>query len=263
MSDIREEVRRKYTDAIRRQSASCCCGKDCGSDPVTEGNYDRQELAERLDGLEIPSFGCGNPTALAAIEEGETVLDLGSGAGLDVFLASLQVGPSGHVYGLDMTEAMLEEAEKNRRRAGMENVSFIRGEMEAIPLPDGSVDRVLSNCVVNLSPDKDQVLREIFRVLRRGGRMALSDIVLLRPLPPSVQASVAAWTGCIAGALPVDVFRAKIDAVPFDDVTITLTKIYAFSDDEAAELFPDLSEEDRRLASGTVASAFISAVKGL
>lgn len=261
MSDIRDEVRKKYAKAIRDAGVSCCGGKGNCCDPITSGNYDPRELTELLDGVETASFGCGNPTALAGIREGEAVLDLGSGAGLDVFLAALKVGPSGQVYGLDMTDEMLLEAETNRQKAALENVTFLKGVMEAIPLPDESVDLIISNCVVNLSPDKDQVLREAFRVLRPGGRIALSDIVLLRPLPPAVKASVAAWTGCIAGALEAGEFRSKAEAAGFSSVDLSITKTYVFTADESARLFPDLGPQERILADGAAASALVTATK--
>ncbi len=262
MSDIRDEVRKKYAAAIEGKDASCCGGNSGCCNPIAMGDYDGQELAGLLSNLEIASFGCGNPTAAAAIREGETVLDLGSGAGLDVFLSSVKVGPSGQVYGLDMTDEMLSEAEANRRKMGMENVSFLKGQMEAIPLPDESVDLVLSNCVINLSPDKDRVLGEIFRVLRKGGRIAISDVVLLRPLPPAVRASVAAWTGCMAGALEADVFREKALRAGFEEVHIEVKRVRTFTDDEAALRFPDLAPEDRPLVDGAAASALITGRKG-
>lgn len=270
MSDIREDVRKKYAAAISARSGHACCGgrEGCGTgsgsgcDAITGGNYFPEDLPDLLQNMEIPTFGCGNPTAIASLRPGETVLDLGSGAGLDVLLAAVKVGPTGRVYGLDMTEEMLSEAERNRRRAGLENVTFLKGHMEEIPLPDESVDLVISNCVVNLSPDKDRVLAEVFRVLRRGGRVAISDVVLLRAFPPAVHRSVAAWTGCIAGALSAEEFERKIRRAGFDGGDVRITKVYSFSPEEARELFPDLSPEELSMVDGAAGSALVTARKG-
>lgn len=264
VGDIRDEVRRKYAEAIA--GGGCCASGGCcsggGPDVITGGNYRPEDLPPLLRDMDVPTFGCGNPIAIGSLKPGEVVLDLGSGAGLDVMLAALKVGPSGRVYGLDMTDEMLARAEENRRRAGLENVSFIKGHMEEIPLPDRSVDVVISNCVVNLSPDKGRVFREAFRVLRHGGRLAISDVVLLRPLPEAVLRSVSAWTGCIAGALPVEEAERQVRIAGFEDVDVRVVKVYSFSPSEARGLFPHLSDDELPLVDGAAGSALITGRKG-
>ena len=202
---LREAVRQKYGEAARQaregaQKAGCGCGS-CGCDPVTQDLYQAGETAGLPAEAVLASLGCGNPTALAELRPGEVVLDLGSGGGIDVLLSANRVGPTGKAYGLDMTDDMLELARANARAAGVTNVEFLQGEIEHIPLPDNSVDVIISNCVINLSAEKPRVLREAFRVLRPGGRFAVSDVVVRGPVPPDVRRSIELWVGCVAGAL--------------------------------------------------------------
>src|SRR5919112_1070631 len=206
--EVREIVRARYGEAARsvqNQQAASCCGSGCCSteskDPITVGLYDEKQTAGLPAEAVLASLGCGNPTMLASLQPGETVLDLGSGGGIDVLLSAQRVGPSGKAYGLDMTDEMLALARENQRRAGVENVEFLKGEIEAIPLPDNAVDVIISNCVINLSADKRQVLREAFRVLKPGGRFAVSDVVVRGSVPALVRRSMELWVGCIAGAL--------------------------------------------------------------
>src|SRR6266508_2485581 len=197
MSDIREAVRSKYGEAARQARSG---GKSC-CDPVTANLYDAEELAQLPELAASASLGCGNPTALAELKAGETVLDLGSGGGIDVLLSARRVGPGGKAYGLDMTDEMLELARENQRKAGVQNVEFLKGEIERIPLPDNSVDVIISNCVINLSADKDRVLAEAFRVLKPGGRFAVSDVVVRGNVPDEIRKSMLLWVGCVTGAL--------------------------------------------------------------
>jgi len=217
---------------------SCCCGaapadQHC-ADPITSNLYDADQKGQLPETAVLASLGCGNPTALAELKAGEIVLDLGSGGGIDVLLSARRVGPTGKAYGLDMTDEMLALAEQNKAKAGASNVEFLRGTIEAIPLPDQTVDVIISNCVINLSADKDRVLREAFRVLRAGGRFAVSDIVLRRELPPEVRQSLNLWTGCVAGALVESDYVAKLRAAGFQDVTVEPTRIY--TQEDAAEM---------------------------
>ncbi len=200
--DVKEVVREKYGAAARRvsQGGGCCGGSGC--DPITTNLYDAAQGGEVPADALAASLGCGNPTALAELKPGETVLDLGSGGGIDVLLSARRVGPTGKAFGLDMTDEMLALAEQNRRRSGLTNVHFLKGEIEHIPLPDQSVDVIISNCVINLSGDKDRVLREAFRVLKPGGRFAVSDVVVRGEVPPAIRRSMELWAGCVAGALP-------------------------------------------------------------
>jgi SAM-dependent methyltransferase len=226
MTDLRKAIREKYGEAARRASeakASCCGG---GCDPVSSDLYAPGETRELPREAVQASLGCGNPTALAELRPGETVLDLGSGGGIDVLLSARRVGPAGKAYGLDMTDEMLALARENRRKAGVENAEFLKGQIESIPLPDASVDVVVSNCVINLSSDKDRVLREAFRVLRPGGRFAVSDIVTQGPVPAELRKSVEAWIGCIAGALDEAEYRAKLEAAGFAGVGVEITRRY-------------------------------------
>ena len=231
-TDVREAVRQRYANAalsfIDSGEASCCddgcCSPDSASAQTAKSPGFGVSVYEALSGEDLPdgamlaSLGCGNPTAVAALESGETVLDLGSGAGLDVFLSASRVGPSGKVYGLDMTDEMLELAARNRSELGAENVEFIKGDIEEIPLPDASVDVVISNCVINLSVDKPQVFEEAHRVLRPGGRFAVTDVVTTRAFTPEEQADMAKWSGCVAGALTRDEFVDGLTAAGFSDV---------------------------------------------
>src|SRR5271168_1420806 len=211
---IRETVKSKYGEAARRVAAGEMSGCGCETsaipccDPISSNLYDANEVAGLPRDAMAASLGCGNPTALAQLNAGETVLDLGSGGGIDVLLSARRVGASGKAYGLDMTDEMLALANENKRKAGVENVQFLKGEIEHIPLPDNSVDVVISNCVINLSADKDQVLREAFRVLKPGGRFAVSDVVTRGEVPPDVRQNVLLWVGCIAGALDEDEYRS-------------------------------------------------------
>jgi SAM-dependent methyltransferase len=244
-----------------------CCGSEnsCGSaDPVTRDLYEAAET----DGLPVEamlaSLGCGNPTALAELRAGETVLDLGSGGGIDVLLSARRVGPAGKAFGLDMTDEMLALAQENRRKAGVENVEFLRGEIEAIPLPDESVDVIISNCVINLSGDKDRVLAEAFRVLRPGGRFAVSDIVTRGALPEVVRASMALWTGCVAGALDEQEYVVKLAAAGFVEASVEPTRVYS-GEDVRSYLGEAGMEADSlaRQLDGRVMGAFIRAKKPL
>lgn len=273
---VRRSVREKYASAARSSLAttdggccggSSCCGTDAAADPVTSGNYDEVDtpFTEAL----AASLGCGNPTALAELHPGEDVLDLGSGGGLDVLLSARRVGPEGTAYGLDMTPEMLELAERNRARAGVGNARFLQGTIEDVPLPDAAVDVVISNCVVNLSPDKDAVVREAFRVLRPGGRLAVSDIVLLRDIPDALKEVTALWTGCISGSLRDDEFVDKLRAAGFEQASVEVTRRYARSELEAlAEQLTDdqlptgwRREQAVAALDGAFASAFVRATR--
>src|ERR1043166_9163662 len=215
MTDIKQAVREKYSQAAVR--AGSCCGAR-PSDPITSNLYSDQETGALPDAAVLASLGCGNPTALAELKPGETVLDLGSGGGIDVLLSARRVGPTGKAYGLDMTDEMLELARENQRKAGVTNVEFAKGEIERIPLPDASVDVIISNCVINLSADKRKVLAEAFRVLRPGGRFAVSDVVVRGAVPEEVRRSVELWIGCVAGALEEEEFKSLLRASGFVDV---------------------------------------------
>jgi SAM-dependent methyltransferase len=224
--DVKQAVQEKYSRAalnVMSGNGSCCGG---AADPITANLY----LPAETEGLPVEavlaSLGCGNPTALAELREGEVVLDLGSGGGIDVLLSARRVGPTGKAYGLDMTDEMLALARENQRRAGVDNVEFLKGEIEAIPLPDASVDVIISNCVINLSADKDQVLREAFRVLKPGGRFAVSDVVVLGEVPPEVRRNMELWAGCIAGAHTVSDYKAKLQAAGFAEPSFEYTRVY-------------------------------------
>src|SRR5690349_11631494 len=238
---LRDSVRQKYGDAAQRvlsgNTDSSCCGSSacCGStteawDPVTSNLYDEGQKAGVPAEALLASLGCGNPTALAQLHEGETVLDLGSGGGIDVLLSARRVGPSGKVFGLDMTDEMLALANENKARAGATNVEFLRGEIESIPLPDNSVDVIISNCVINLSSDKAQVLREAFRVLKPGGRFAVSDVVVRGEISPEIRKSVLLWVGCVAGALEETEYRDKLASAGFEQIAIEPTRDYHAND---------------------------------
>jgi arsenite methyltransferase len=224
-ADVKEIVKQKYGEAALRvkSGGSSCCGATASSgcyDPITTNLYDASQAAQIPEEALLASFGCGNPTALAELKPGETVLDLGSGGGIDVLLSARRVGPSGKAYGLDMTDEMLALANENKRKAGAGNVEFLRGEIESIPLPDNSVDVIISNCVINLSADKDKVLREAFRVLKPGGRFAVSDVITRGEMRPEIRQSVLAWVGCIAGALEENDYRGKLSAAGFEQIDI-------------------------------------------
>ena len=234
--DVREVVREKYGEAARRvkNGGSSCCGASAAADgccdPITSNLYDASEAGTLPEGAVLASLGCGNPTALAELKAGETVLDLGSGGGIDVLLSARRVGPAGKAYGLDMTDEMLALARENQRNAGATNVEFLKGEIEQIPLPDNSVDVIISNCVINLSGDKDRVLREAFRVLKPGGRFAVSDVVTRGEVPDQVRQSMLLWVGCIAGALEETSYRAKLSAAGFTNIDVEPTRIYDIND---------------------------------
>lgn len=238
-SAVREVVREKYGQAALRVVAgqgNGCCGASAalgGCDPITSNLYDEGQTAALPEQAVLASLGCGNPTALAELREGETVLDLGSGGGIDVLLSARRVGPTGKAYGLDMTDEMLALARENQRRAGVENVEFLKGEIENIPLPDNSVDVIISNCVINLSADKPRVLREAFRVLRPGGRFAVSDVVVRGEVPAEVKRSMELWVGCVAGALEESEFKRLLADTGFADADIEPTRIYRVEDAHA------------------------------
>jgi SAM-dependent methyltransferase len=238
--NIKDVVKEKYGEAARRVKtgggssccgASACCGTDV--DPITSNLYDETEKGLIPDEAVLASLGCGNPTALAELKEGEVVLDLGSGGGIDVLLSAKRVGPTGKAYGLDMTDDMLALAEENKRKSGLTNVEFLRGEIENIPLPENSVDVIISNCVINLSADKDRVLKEAFRVLKPGGRFAVSDVVTRGEMLPEIRERVLLWVGCIAGALEENDYRAKLTAAGFEKVDVEPTRIYRVEDARA------------------------------
>ncbi|HET6957402.1 MAG TPA: arsenite methyltransferase [Vicinamibacterales bacterium] len=236
MSDVKELVQKKYGEAARRvgHGGSACCGSapssdGCG-DPITSNLYDASQRGSIPEEAALASLGCGNPTALADLRPGETVLDLGSGGGIDVLLSARRVGPTGKAYGLDMTDDMLALAHENQRKSGLDNVEFLRGEIEHIPLPDNSVDVIISNCVINLAGDKDQVLREAFRVLKPGGRFAVSDVVTRGDIPADVRSNMLLWVGCIAGALQDTDYTDKLKSAGFEGVTIEPTRVYNVED---------------------------------
>jgi arsenite methyltransferase len=219
--DIQQIVKEKYGQA----ALTVLAGGSCGCDPISSGLYeDAQTLGLPEEAIKA-SLGCGNPTALAALHPGETVLDLGSGGGIDVLLSAQRVGPAGKAYGLDMTDEMLALANQNKLKAGAGNVEFLKGEMENIPLPDGCVDVVISNCVINLSADKDRVLRDAFRVLKPGGRFAVADVLTRGPLPAAMRSNPEAWTACLAGAIEEEQYRAKLAAAGFEGIDIEVTRV--------------------------------------
>jgi 2-polyprenyl-3-methyl-5-hydroxy-6-metoxy-1,4-benzoquinol methylase len=235
--EVKEIVREKYGQAAQRvtaRSGSACCGAsaccDGAADPITSNLYGADETSSLPQDAVLASLGCGNPTALAELKPGEIVLDLGSGGGIDVLLSARRVGPTGKAYGLDMTDEMLALAHENQRKAGVHNVEFLKGEIENIPLPDNSVDVVISNCVINLSGDKDRVIRQAFRVLKAGGRFAVSDVVTRGQVPPEVRQSMLLWVGCIAGALEEFEYINKLAYAGFDSIEIEPTRIYNIED---------------------------------
>src|SRR6202451_4461066 len=234
-TDIKQVVKEKYGQAALRvgKRGSGCCGAipaaEC-CDPITSNLYDASQAGQIPEEALKASLGCGNPTALAMLNPGETVLDLGSGGGIDVLLSARRVGPTGKAYGLDMTDEMLALARENQRKSGIHNAEFLKGEIESIPLPDNSVDVVISNCVINLSADKDKVLREAFRVLKPGGRFAVSDVVVRGEVPEQVRRSMEMWVGCIAGALEDREYTAKLAQAGFDAIDIQPTRVYSVED---------------------------------
>jgi len=267
-SNIKDVVREKYAEAARRAKSgqhSCGCGTSGASsecDPITSNLYAADQVAGLPEEAVTASLGCGNPTALASLEPGETVLDLGSGGGIDVLLSARRVGPQGKAYGLDMTDEMLALARENQRKSGIENAEFLKGEMENMPLPEGAVDVIVSNCVVNLSADKDRVFQEAFRVLRPGGRLAISDVVFRGPVPAEIRRNVELWVGCVAGALEESEYREKLSAAGFDAIEIEPTRVYRIDD---ARQFLTAKGIDvdaiAPLVEGKVMSAFVRARK--
>ncbi len=265
---IKDVVKEKYGNAALRVTSggSSCCGASPASeasiDPITSNLYDAAQAGEIPAEAMLASLGCGNPTALAQLHHGETVLDLGSGGGIDVLLSARRVGPTGKAYGLDMTDEMLALANANKQKAGVTNVEFLKGEIEKIPLPDNSVDVIISNCVINLSADKDAVLREAFRVLKPGGRFAVSDVVTRGEMLPEIRKSVLLWVGCIAGALEESDYRSKLSAAGFSKIEIEPTRIYHMED--AREFLSGQGFDVDALApqvDGKFFSAFVRAVK--
>ena len=266
--DMKDVVRDKYGQAALRAKTggSSCCGASasscCSDDPITSNLYDSLQATEIPAEALQASLGCGNPTALANLNPGETVLDLGSGGGIDVLLSAKRVGPTGKAYGLDMTDEMLALANENKRKAGLENVEFLKGEIESIPLPDNSVDVVISNCVINLSSDKKKVLREAYRVLKPGGRFAVSDVVTRGEILPAIRKSVLLWVGCIAGALDETEYRNALQAAGFVQVDVEPTRIYRAAD--AREFLATAGVDADAIApevDGKFFSAFVRAVK--
>jgi 2-polyprenyl-3-methyl-5-hydroxy-6-metoxy-1,4-benzoquinol methylase len=267
-TDIKEIVKEKYGQAALRitSGGSSCCGaappdQHC-ADPITSNLYDAAQTGELPDTAVLASLGCGNPTAMAELKAGETVLDLGSGGGIDVLLSAKRVAPTGKAYGLDMTDEMLALANENKHKSGVENVEFLKGEIENIPLPSNSVDVIISNCVINLSANKDRVLKEAFRVLKPGGRFAVSDVVTKGEMLPEIRQSVLLWVGCVAGALEENEYRAKLAAAGFENIGIEPTRIYRVED--ARSFLQDQGIDVEAIApqvDGKFMSAFIRAQK--
>jgi SAM-dependent methyltransferase len=277
-ADVREIVRQKYGEAaltvLNGEGAACCGGSTgggatcCGAgsgDAITGGLYDAAEAAQIPEAALLASLGCGNPTALASLAPGEIVLDLGSGGGIDVLLSARRVGPTGFAYGLDMTDEMLALAERNRAEAGAENVRFLKGHIESIPLPDESVDVIISNCVINLSADKDAVLREALRVLKPGGRFAVSDVVVEGDLPEAVRRDMEAYVGCVAGALEREDYLRRLAAAGFVDASIEPTRRYTFADLDGTTCCSSevaaLPADEKAALDGRIMGAFIRATK--
>jgi SAM-dependent methyltransferase len=266
--EVKETVREKYGQAALRvhSGGSGCCGASPSSngcvDPITVNLYDPSETRQIPEEAVLASLGCGNPTALAKLQPGEIVLDLGSGGGIDVLLSAKRVGPAGKAYGLDMTDEMLALARENQRKSGIENVEFLKGDIEAIPLPDNSVDVIISNCVINLSADKDRVLREAFRVLKPRGRFAVSDVVVRGDVPAEVRRNMELWVGCIAGALRDTDYAAKLAGAGFEAIEMEPTRVYNM--DDARQFLAEAGIDVDTVApqvEGKFMSAFIRAVK--
>ena len=267
-TDIQDVVKEKYGQAALRvkTGGSSCCGATAagafGCDPITSNLYEASQAGEVPEEAMLASLGCGNPTALATLNPGEVVLDLGSGGGIDVLLSAKRVGPTGKAYGLDMTEEMLALANENKRKAGAENVEFLKGEIERIPLPDNSVDVIISNCVINLSADKDRVFREALRVLKPGGRFAVSDVITRGEMLPEIRKNVLLWVGCVAGALEENEYRSKLASAGFEKIEIEPTRIYRIED--AREFLCGQNIDVDAIAAkvdGKFMSAFVRAVK--
>jgi arsenite methyltransferase len=270
MSAIKDVVQEKYGQAALRVVAgegNACCGSSpssccSGNDPITSDLYDQLQKDELPEAAVLASLGCGNPTALAELKPGEVVLDLGSGGGIDVLLSAKRVSPGGKAYGLDMTDEMLSLARDNQHKAGVHNVEFLKGEIENIPLPDNSVDVIISNCVINLSADKDRVMREAFRVLKPGGRFAVSDVVTRGEIPEEIRKNMLLWVGCVAGALDENEYRAKLAAAGFANIGIEPTRIFRAED--AISFLADKgidADTIGPLVDGKFMSAFVRAQK--
>jgi len=272
MSAIKEVVKEKYGQAALRVASgegNACCGSSpssccSGGDPITSDLYDQLQKDELPEAAVLASLGCGNPTALAELKPGEVVLDLGSGGGIDVLLSAKRVFPGGKAYGLDMTDEMLALARSNREKAGVQNVEFLKGEIENIPLPDNSVDVIISNCVINLSADKGRVLREAFRVLKPGGRFAVSDVVTRGEIPEEIRKNILLWVGCVAGALEENEYQAKLASAGFESIGIEPTRVYRTED--ALSFLMDKGVDVQKigpLVDGKFMSAFVRAQKPL
>ena len=268
-ADIKSIVKERYAQAalsVKTGAPSSCCSERSAKseccDPITSNLYDVSQTGELPQAAVLASLGCGNPTALAELKPGEVVLDLGSGGGIDVLLSAKRIGPTGKAYGLDMTDEMLALAQENKRKAGAQNVEFLKGEIENIPLPDDSVDVIISNCVINLSADKDRVLREAFRVLKPGGRFAVSDVVTKGEVPEEIRRSMLLWVGCVAGALEEGEYRAKLASAGFEAIDIEPTRIYRAEDARAFLEEKGIDVENMaRQVDGKFMSAFIRARK--
>jgi ubiquinone/menaquinone biosynthesis C-methylase UbiE len=265
MDAIKEAVQQKYGEAALQArggaKAGCGCGTSCDADPITSNLYDDTQAASVPAEALLASLGCGNPTALAELKAGEVVLDLGSGGGIDVLLSAKRVGPTGKAYGLDMTEGMLALARENQKKSGLTNVEFLRGEIEHIPLPDNAVDVIISNCVINLSADKDRVIAEAFRVLKPGGRFAVSDVIVTGDVPAEVRRSMELWVGCVAGALEEDTYRRKLMEAGFEAVSLEPTRVYRTADTRQFLAEAGLSDAASAQIDGRIMSAFIRAQK--
>jgi arsenite methyltransferase len=268
-TEVKDIVKQKYgaaAERVARSSASSCCGGASAAlgqcDPITSNLYDAVQAGDVPEAAMLASLGCGNPTALAELKPGQTVLDLGSGGGIDVLLSAKRVGPNGWAFGLDMTDQMLALAEENKRKSGLTNVHFLKGEIEHIPLPDNSVDVIISNCVINLSADKDLVLREAFRVLKPGGRFAVSDVVVRGEVPDAIRRNMELWIGCVAGALTDSDYLAKLTSAGFEGAAIEVTRVYGV--DDAKEFLSAQGADLQQLAKevdGKFVSGFVRAVK--
>ncbi len=265
-TDIKEAVKEKYGQAAQRVTTGSSCGVPTAAenccDPITANLYDVSQIGQLPEEALLASLGCGNPTALAQLSPGEVVLDLGSGGGIDVLLSARRVAPNGKAYGLDMTDEMLALANENKRKSGLANVEFLKGEIEHIPLPDNSVDVIISNCVINLSADKDRVLKEAFRVLKPGGRLAVSDVVTRGDMPPEIRKSVLLWVGCIAGALEENEYLGKLAGAGFEQINLEPTRVYRVED--AREFLSGRGIDVDQIApqvDGKFMSAFVRAVK--
>ena len=265
--NLQQAVKRKYGEAAKRAAGggTACCGDGaelCGCDPITKNLYTDAEKGALPEEIFGASLGCGNPTALAQLQPGETVLDLGSGGGIDVILSAKRVGPTGKAYGLDLTDEMLTLARENQKKAGVENVEFLKGAIENIPLPDNSVDVIISNCVINLSGDKERVLAEAFRVLKPGGRLAISDVVVRGEVPAGIRKSMELWVGCIAGALEENEYREKLAGAGFASVDVEPTRVYRV--EEASEFLRAAGLDPETVGpqiAGKFIAAFLRAVK--